>query len=38
MEEKSHVVEMDSTYSRACRGGVDFRKIHEMDKEKRTKR
>jgi hypothetical protein len=31
MEEKNHVVEVDFTYSRACPGGVDFRKIHEMD-------
>jgi hypothetical protein len=38
MEEKSHVVEVDFTYSRDCSGRMDFRKIHEMDKKKRTKR
>jgi hypothetical protein len=31
MEEKSNVVEMDFTFSRAYPGVVDFRKVQQMD-------
>jgi hypothetical protein len=31
MEETNHVVEVDFTYSRAYPGGLDIRKVHQMD-------
>jgi hypothetical protein len=31
MEEMNHVVEVDFTFICASPGGVDFRKVHQMD-------